>query len=30
MARPAGDYDAETLEALRSFLADLEWSDQGE
>ena len=30
MARPAGDYDAETLEALRTFLADLAWSDQGE
>ena len=30
MARPAGDYDAETLEALRAFLADLAWSDQGE
>jgi hypothetical protein len=31
MARPAGDYNAETLEALRAFLAaDLAWSDQGE
>ena len=30
MIRPAGDYDAETLEALRAFLADLAWSDQGE
>jgi len=30
MARPAGDYDAETREALRAFLADLAWSDQGE
>ena len=30
MARPAGDYDAETLETLRAFLADLAWSDQGE
>ena len=30
MARTAGDYDAETLEALRAFLADLAWSDQGE
>jgi len=30
MARAAGDYDAETLEALRAFLADLAWSDQGE
>ena len=28
--RPAGDYDAETLEALRAFIADLAWSDQGE
>jgi hypothetical protein len=28
--RTAGDYDAETLEALRTFLADLAWSDQGE
>jgi hypothetical protein len=28
--RPAGDYDAETLEALRALLADLAWSDQGE
>lgn len=30
MVRPAGQYDAETLEALRAFLADLAWSDQGE
>jgi len=30
MARPAGDYDAETREALRAFLADLAWADQGE
>ena len=30
MVRPAGDYDAETLQALRAFLADLAWSDQGE
>jgi hypothetical protein len=30
VARPAGDYDAETLEALRVFLADLAWADQGE
>jgi len=30
MVRPAGDYDAEALEALRAFLADLAWSDQGE
>ena len=30
MVRPAGDYDAETLEALRALLADLAWSDQGE
>jgi hypothetical protein len=30
MVRPAGDYDAETLDALRAFLADLAWSDQGE
>ena len=30
MVRPAGDYDAETLEALQAFLADLAWSDQGE
>ena len=30
IVRPAGDYDAETLEALRAFLADLAWSDQGE
>jgi hypothetical protein len=30
MVRPAGDYDAQTLEALRAFLADLAWSDQGE
>ena len=30
MVRPAGDYDAVTLEALRAFLADLAWSDQGE
>jgi hypothetical protein len=30
MARPAGDYDVETREALRTFLADLAWSDQGE
>ena len=30
MVRPAGDYDAATLEALRAFLADLAWSDQGE
>jgi hypothetical protein len=30
MARPAGDYDAETLEVLQAFLADLAWSDQGE
>lgn len=30
MVRPAGDYDAETLEDLRAFLADLAWSDQGE
>lgn len=29
-ARYAGDYDAATLEALRTFLADLAWSDQGE
>lgn len=30
MVRPAGDYNAETLEALRAFLADLAWSDHGE
>ena len=30
MVRPAGDYEAETVEALRAFLADLAWSDQGE
>ncbi len=30
IARPSGDYDAETLDALRSLLADLAWSDQGE
>jgi hypothetical protein len=30
MVRPAGQYDTETLEALRAFLADLAWSDQGE
>jgi hypothetical protein len=30
MSRPAGSYDAEALEALRAFLADLAWSDQGE
>ena len=30
MVRTAGDYDAATLEALRAFLADLAWSDQGE
>ena len=30
MVRPAGGYDAEALEALRAFLADLAWSDQGE
>jgi len=30
MVRPAGDYDAETLDDLRAFLADLAWSDQGE
>ena len=30
VARHAGEYDAETLEALRTFLADLAWSDQGE
>jgi hypothetical protein len=30
MARPAGAYDPVTLEALRAFLADLAWSDQGE
>ena len=30
VVRQAGDYDAETLEALRAFLADLAWSDQGE
>ena len=28
--RPGGDYDVETLEALRAFLADLAWSDQGD
>ena len=30
MVRAAGDYDAETLDALRAFLADLAWTDQGE
>jgi hypothetical protein len=30
MVRPAGDYDPETLDALRAFLADLAWADQGE
>jgi hypothetical protein len=30
MARHAGDYDRATLDALRTFLADLAWSDQGE
>ncbi len=30
MVRPAGDYDAATLEALRAFLTDLAWSNQGE
>jgi hypothetical protein len=30
VVRPAGDYDAETLAALRALLADLAWSDQGE
>ena len=30
VARRAGDYGPKTLEALRTFLADLAWSDQGE
>ena len=30
MVRRVGDYDSETLEALRALLADLAWSDQGE
>jgi len=30
VVRSAGDYDSETLEALRAFLADLAWADQGE
>jgi hypothetical protein len=30
MVRRAGDYDSETLEVLRAFLADLAWADQGE
>jgi len=30
MVRRAGDYDAAILEALRAFLADLAWADQGE
>lgn len=30
MVRPAGEYNGQALEALRAFLADLAWSDQGE
>jgi len=30
MVRASGDYDSEALEALRAFLADLAWADQGE
>jgi hypothetical protein len=30
MVRAVGDYDSGALEALRVFLADLAWSDQGE
>ena len=30
VVRSAGDYDSETLEVLRAFLADLAWADQGE
>lgn len=30
IVHPAGRCDAETHEALRAFLADLAWSDQGE
>jgi len=30
MVRAAGDYDSETLDALRDLLADLAWADQGE
>jgi hypothetical protein len=30
LVRLHGDYDLETLDALRAFLADLAWADQGE